>query len=148
VSQEDLVYGVRKPKVPNLYVKMSGFVSWSVVGASDMSQPTFIQNGLVKVRSMNSGVVRRKEATYSSIIILDLGQEVLVKQSCCQDPSRKEGRIESQIQETIRSAGEIERLRTQQILKRLGQKMRESQGDKVYQYDGQSKSSWKCGITL
>jgi hypothetical protein len=84
---------------------------------------------------MTSGVGRRKEATYSSIIILDLGQEMLVKQSCCQEPSRKEGRkegrIESQTQETFRSAGKIERLRIQQILKRLGQQMRETQRDKV-----------------
>jgi hypothetical protein len=35
IFQEDLVYGMRKTKFPNPYVKMSGFGSWTVVGASD-----------------------------------------------------------------------------------------------------------------
>jgi len=35
VFHEDSVCGMRKPKFPNLYVKMGGFGSWAVVGTSD-----------------------------------------------------------------------------------------------------------------
>jgi hypothetical protein len=56
-----------------------------------LDQPNFIQNGLLEVKAMNSGVGRRKETTNSSIVILDLGQEILVKESYGQEPSRKEG---------------------------------------------------------
>jgi len=35
-----------------------------------------------------------KQTTNFSIVILGLGQEILVKRSCCQEPSRKEGRMD------------------------------------------------------
>ena len=108
-----------------------------------LAQPFFIQNDLVEVKAMNSRVGRRKETTNFSTVILGSDQETLAKQSCCQEPSGKEGRqegwIESQKPRIVSDQlGEIEGRRTQQILERLVQQMRESQADKVFQYVGEA----------
>jgi len=76
-----------------------------------LAQPFFIQNDLVEVKAMNSRVGRRKETTNFSTVILGSDQETLAKQSCCQEPSGKEGRKAGRLdrvaktQDSIRSAG-------------------------------------------
>lgn len=94
-----------------------------------LAQPTFIQNDLVVVKAMNSGVGPRKETTNFSIENSwfrprDTWSTKLRSRAF------EERRVVSQTQESIRSAGEIKGRRTQQILKRMGQQMRESQADK------------------
>ena len=135
MSQEDLVYGTRKPKFPKLWENEWFWFSDSGGRQWLFAQP--IQNDLVEVKAMNTGG-RSEEGDDK----FQHRNSWFRPRDTCSTKLRsrafEEGRIVSQTQESTRSAGEVEGRRTQQILKRVRQQMRESQEDKIFQYVGEA----------